>query len=66
MRKINNGWEFTEVWNEEFKEFRTPAETVRIPHTVREIPLHYADPESYQMVCGYRRTVKFDESEKGK
>ncbi|MBE6110014.1 MAG: glycoside hydrolase family 2 protein [Erysipelotrichaceae bacterium] len=66
MRKINNHWEFTETWSEEFKDFKAEAEEVRIPHTVKEIPLHYADHNSYQMICGYRRKIAFDKSEKEK
>ncbi|MDO4415861.1 MAG: glycoside hydrolase family 2 TIM barrel-domain containing protein [Erysipelotrichaceae bacterium] len=65
MRKINNHWEFSENWSDEFLNWQTEAETVRIPHTVKEIPLHYADHNSYQMVCGYRRKVTFDPAEKG-
>ena len=30
---------------------------VRLPHTCRELPLHYADPSDYEMVCGYRRAL---------
>lgn len=64
--KINNQWEFAETWSEEFRRFETEAEAVRIPHTVREIPLHYADSESYQMICGYRRKITFSPEEKEK
>ncbi len=28
---------------------------VRLPHTVREVPLHYASPCDYEMVSGYRK-----------
>jgi hypothetical protein len=35
-------------------------ETVRLPHTVKEVPLHHADPASYQMTAGYRRHLTFD------
>lgn len=66
MRKINNGWEFTEVFDEAFARFESDAKTVRIPHTVKEIPLHYADHLSYQMVCGYRKKIRFEEAEKEK
>lgn len=66
MIRINNHWEFSETWSEEFKDFKTEAQSVRIPHNVKEIPLHYADHNSYQMVCGYRRRISFDPSEKEK
>lgn len=63
---INNHWEFTPVWSEEFRDFKTEAQEVRIPHTVKQIPLHYADSESYQMICGYRRRITFDPAEREK
>ena len=34
---------------------------VRLPHTVKELPLHYADHNSYQMICGYRRSLALTE-----
>ncbi len=57
MIRINNNWEFTENWSEEFKSFTAPGEAVRLPHNVRELPLHYADPADYEMLCGYRRKL---------
>ncbi len=52
-----NGWEFTPVWSEDFKLGRGEAESVRLPHSVTPLPLHYTDPKSYQTVCGYRRKL---------
>ena len=54
-----NDWEFTEVCSEAFLRGE-PAETeaVRLPHTCREVPLHYASPKDYEMVCGYRRKLR--------
>ena len=60
MIRLNNGWEFTSVWSDEFLHGGAAEKTVRIPHTVRELPLHYVDPEDYQMVCGYRKNVYVD------
>ena len=56
-KRIDDNWEFTPHWSEDFLHGAKAEETVRIPHTVKEIPLHYADPASYQMIAGYRRTV---------
>ena len=55
---LNNDWEFTEAWSMDFAEGR-PAETesVRLPHTCREVPFHYFDESLYQMKGGYRRVI---------
>ena len=51
-----NDWEFTENCTEAFLRGESAeARTVRLPHTCREVPLHYASPKDYEMVCGYRR-----------
>ncbi|MBD8953105.1 MAG: glycoside hydrolase family 2 protein [Subdoligranulum sp.] len=53
-----NDWEFTENWSDAFcTGAPVPYRQVRLPHTCRELPLHYADPADYEMVCGYRRTL---------
>ncbi len=61
MNKINNHWQFTEEFNEAFLTGKGEFEEVRIPHTVKEVPLHYIDIQSYQMICGYRRHLQLDE-----
>ncbi len=43
-----------------------PAQAVRLPHTVKELPLHYIDHTAYQMLCGYRRYLTLGEELKGK
>ena len=50
-------WEFTRHWTEAFgKGLPVPKQqAVRLPHTCREVPLHYASPADYEMVCGYRK-----------
>lgn len=55
--RINNDWEFTFHWSNGFERGDGPAEEVRLPHTVRELPLHYADPADYETICGYRRRL---------
>ena len=61
-----NGWQFTERWSEDFLAGRAESVPVRLPHTVREAPLHYAGPEDYEMLCGYRRTLDIPETLRGK
>ncbi|MBE6129854.1 MAG: glycoside hydrolase family 2 protein [Erysipelotrichaceae bacterium] len=65
-RRIDDCWEFTPHWSDEFLQGAKGEQQVRIPHTVKEIPLHYADPSSYQMIAGYRRVVRIPEEEKGR
>ena len=61
MKKIiNNNWEFTSKWTEAFLQGGKAEETVRLPHTIKMVPLHNADAGSYQMTAGYRRHLSFD------
>ena len=66
MLSLCNQWEFVPEWQDDFARGEGSGEPVRLPHTVKEIPLHYADPDSYQMICGYRRVLKLGEELKGK
>ncbi|MBR5071691.1 MAG: glycoside hydrolase family 2 protein, partial [Oscillospiraceae bacterium] len=66
MIPINNGWEFTTQWSPDFLSFSSPGETVRIPHTVKELPLHYADNRDYEMISGYRKKIVIPEEAEGK
>ena len=65
MIAFNNNWEFTPVWNELFAKGEGDAETVRIPHTVKELPLHYIDHKEYQMISGYRKSFVLPEEARG-
>ena len=55
MIAFSNGWEFVPQWTEAFGRGEGPAEAVRLPHTVRELPLHGIDEMDYQMISGYRK-----------
>ena len=66
MILLDNDWEFTPVWTDAFAEGSGTGEPVRLPHTVKEVPLHEADPASYQMICGYRRMLKIPDDAEGK
>ena len=58
-----NDWFFTEHCDDAFLRGEpAEAERVRLPHTCRELPLHYAAPKDYEMVCGYRRYFAAPES----
>ena len=66
MLSLCNHWEFTEVWSDGFLAGEGAFEPVRLPHTVKEIPQHYADHRAYQMVCGYRRKLELGTELAGK
>ena len=57
MISLCNGWEFDYNWSEKFARFETEAESVRLPHNVKELPLHCSSPSDYETVCGYRRII---------
>ena len=62
----NNDWAFTETFDEAFLNGAGESTVVRLPHTCKMLPLHYADEHDYQMVCGYRRSFDVPEMWKGK
>ena len=66
LLSLCNNWEFTEVWNEAFAQSQGHAQAIRLPHTVCELPLHYIDHKTYQMLCGYRRTLSIPTEYAGK
>ena len=62
----NNDWAFTENFDGAFLNGTGESTVVRLPHTCKMLPLHYADEHDYQMVCGYRRTFDVPEQWQGK
>ena len=66
MYSLNNHWEFTEHWQDAFAAGEGTGIQVRLPHTVKELPQHYADHNAYQMVCGYRRRLELGMELEGK
>ncbi len=57
MTSFCSGWEFTPQWAPEFLRGEGAAQPVRLPHTVKELPLHYSLNEDYELVSGYRRRL---------
>lgn len=57
MIRLNNKWEFTYKWSEDFMKGFLDGESVRLPHNVGNLPLHYATPSDYETVCGYRHDI---------
>ena len=66
MISLNNGWEFVREWTPDFARGMGSGESVRLPHTSGEVPLHYASPEHYAFICGYRKSVFMGEELTGK
>ncbi len=66
MFSICNDWEFTGKWTDEFCMGEGEYEKVRLPHNVKELPLHYASPEYYEGIYGYRTTLFIDPQNKGR
>ena len=48
MQSLCDRWEFVSDWYDGFAVGEGEGERVRLPHTVKEIPQHYADSRSYQ------------------
>ena len=66
MQSLCDRWEFVSDWYDGFAVGEGEGERVRLPHTVKEIPQHYADSQSYQMVCGYRKKLTLEPALAGK
>ena len=67
MISLNDNWLFTEHWNDDFlKGNDEDAIEVRLPHTVKLLPLHYADDKDYQMISGYKKKLLIPKEAKGK
>lgn len=62
-KRLDDKWLFWPEWNEEILSGKEGGEEIRIPHTVKEMPLHYGDPMDYQMVSGYRRKLQAEKKE---
>ena len=66
MISLCNNWEFIPKVTDAFLNGIESGVSVRLPHTVKELPLHYPDHQSYEMVCGYRRTLNIPAHFEGK
>ncbi len=62
---LNNDWFFSQTFEETMLTERMPlrqAESVRLPHTVKELPTAYFDDSSCEMLCCYQRILHWDKS----
>ena len=66
---LNNDWRFCREYTKKMAQpdyVDDAWETVRLPHTCVETPLHYFDESIYQMESCYRRHLDIPEEWKGK
>ena len=65
---LNEGWFFTPAWTPALLTATdgTGLSPVRLPHTVKELPLNYFDEAAYQLESGYLRFLDALESWRGK
>ncbi|MCR5215446.1 MAG: glycoside hydrolase family 2 protein [Lachnospiraceae bacterium] len=66
---FSDDWKFTPEFTTDLLRAGFDAgslETVRLPHTVKETPLHYFDESAYQMVSGYQKTFMVESDWKGR
>ena len=65
---LDNDWFFTENFDEKLLEkgIDSSLKAVRIPHTVKETPIHYFDESEYQMISGYKRVLSVPAEWEGK
>lgn len=57
---LNDSWYFSTEYKDAMIQSdydESSMESIRLPHTCREVPFHYFDEQMYQMVCGYRRSI---------
>ena len=66
MISLCSDWEFTREWSAGFSYGEGHFARVSLPHTAGEVPLHYAKPEDYAGICGYRRLVSVPLEYRGK
>ena len=66
---INDNWLFTEQFTASLileAGSNEQMQSIRLPHTCKEVPLHYFNEKEYQMVSGYQRTLFAPEEWEGK
>ena len=66
MLSLCNGWEFVPEWFDGFALGEGEGQSVRLPHNVQDMPLHYSDHMAYQTVCGYRKNLRPEANLAGK
>lgn len=63
---LNNEWEFSEKFDENFLKGLGNADCVSIPHICKETAYNHWSADEYQMVCGYRKKLMIPKEWQGK
>lgn len=58
MIRLNNNWEFAYTWTEDFMKGFIDGDSIRLPHNIKNLPLHNAQDLPQVMICGYRHTIE--------
>ena len=65
---VNNDWQFSYIFDEKMVEKDYDAsllDTVRIPHTTKELPFNYFSEDEYQTISLYRKSIFADTAWRG-
>jgi len=63
---LNDNWKFIYSFNEKFFKEDLKSESIRIPHTVKEIPYNYCDENDYETISGYKFKFRYSDTFKNK
>ncbi|WP_157150656.1 glycoside hydrolase family 2 protein [Brachyspira sp. SAP_772] len=66
MRKVidfNTNWKFLEKWSDDIKNTIIKTTSVTLPHTVKEIPLHYFDESDTWLIAGYQNIFNYSKKD---
>ena len=66
MRKVidfNTNWKFLEKWNDDIKNTILKSTSITLPHTVKEIPLHYFDESDTWLIAGYQNIFNYNKKD---
>ena len=65
---VNNDWQFSYIFDKKMVEKDYDAsllDTVRIPHTTKELPFNYFSEDEYQTISLYRKSIFADTAWRG-
>ncbi len=60
---FNTNWKFLDKWNDDIKNTIKKTTSVTLPHTVKEIPLHYFDESDTWLIAGYQNIFNYNKKD---